>query len=819
MRTSAAAIGVAGAVALGSIAGGVFAQPTSDQVIGTGTIVTAGQVGANCRAEPNINAQFLTLVPDGQIVQVTGAAENDFLPVICNDQNGWIYAPLVTNIIPATPVATPGTAVATPGTAVASPAAAAVPAWVATYAVNPAVEITGDSVTVGVKLGEALEINAPAFEARPFVTLQTTNESTSDATFVLFSAPEGTDATGFTIPAEESALPSGVTPVASYEVKAGETTGAVLQDLPAGTYILATTTGQALSFTVDPEAEIEVPDIFASPVATEAPAEAATPEATPAPATPAAAAVPAWIASYAIDPAVQVTGDSVAVGVKAGEALEINAPSFETRPFVTLQTTNETDEDLTFVLFTAPEGTDATGFAIPEDEAALPEGVTPYASYEVKAGETTGAVLQDLPAGTYILADISGQALSFTVQPEAAIDVPDIFASPTTAPTEEPTATTEPTATEEPTATTEPTATEVPTEEPTATEVPTEEPTATEAPTEEPTATEAPATPVATPAPAVPAWIASYAIDPAVQVTGDSVAVGVKAGEALEINAPSFEARPFVTLQTTNETDEDLTFVLFSAPEGTDATGFTIPAEESALPEGVSPVASYEVKAGETVGAVLPDLQPGTYILADTSGQALSFTVQPETAIDVPDIFASPSATDEVPATPAASATAVETGSASPAASPASAGPAWVATYAIDPKATAEGDTATVGVKVGDTLEINAPAFETRPSVILQTTNDTKKDVTLVLFSVPEGTEATGFTVPASESDLPAGVKAYAGYEVKAGETFGAVLKDLPAGTYILATTDGQAVAFTVQPEAAIDVPDIFATPEGTPRG
>jgi hypothetical protein len=161
----------------------------------------------------------------------------------------------------------------------------------------------------------------------------------------------------------------------------------------------------------------------------------------------------------------------------------------------------------------------------------------------------------------------------------------------------------------------------------------------------------------------------------------------------------------------------------------------------------------------------------------------------------------------------------VETGSASPAASPASAGPAWVATYAIDPKATAEGDTATVGVKVGDTLEINAPAFETRPSVILQTTNDTKKDVTLVLFSVPEGTEATGFTVPASESDLPAGVKAYASYEVKAGETFGAVLKDLPAGTYILATTDGQAVAFTVQPEAAIDVPDIFATPEGTPRG
>ncbi|HWK81822.1 MAG TPA: SH3 domain-containing protein, partial [Thermomicrobiales bacterium] len=187
MRSSAAAIGVAGAVALGSLAvGGVFAQPSDQQVIGTGTIVTAGQVGANCRAEPSIDAQFLTLVPDGQTVAVTGAAENDFLPVVCNDQNGWIYAPLVTNIIPATPVATPGTPAATE--APATPAAV-VPAWVDSYAVDADTVVEGDSATVGVKVGDTLEINQPAFETRPYVILQTTNATEKDTTLVLFTAP------------------------------------------------------------------------------------------------------------------------------------------------------------------------------------------------------------------------------------------------------------------------------------------------------------------------------------------------------------------------------------------------------------------------------------------------------------------------------------------------------------------------------------------------------------------------------------------------------------------------------------------------------
>ncbi|MGC4191468.1 MAG: SH3 domain-containing protein [Thermomicrobiales bacterium] len=684
VRTSTAALGVAGAVALGSFAvGGVFAQPSTDQVIGSGTIVTAGQVGANCRAEPSLDGQFLTLVPDGQSVEVTGDAQNDFLPVICNGQTGWIYAPLVTNIIPATPVATPGTPEMS--TTVATPAVAAAPVWIANYALDSSTTVAGDSVTVGVKLADTLDINAPSFETRPFVTLQTTNDSSADASFVLFSAPEGTDAGSVTIPAEESALPSGVVPVASYEVKAGETFSAVLSDLPAGTYVLASTTGPAVTFDVTPETTIDVPDIFASPVVTEAPTE---------------------------------------------EPTATQEPTATTEPTATETPTEE-------------------------------------------------------PTATEV---------------------------PTETPTEEPTATQEPTATEVPT--------ETPTEEPTATEVPTETPTEEPTATTEPTATEAPATPatpavVASPVSTVPAWVDSYALNPNTTVNGDSAAVGVKTSDALAINAASIESKPYVMLQTTNETSEDVTFVLFSAPDGTDATGFTIPAEESELPDGVTPYASYSVKAGEVYGAVLPDLPAGTYILATSNGQAASFTVTPPADLDVPDIFASPSATEA--ASPVAAETKVASPMASPAASPASAVPAWVETYVLDPDAKSEGDTVSVGVKVSDALEINLPSFETQPSVMLQTTNETKTDVTLVLFSAPDGADATGFTIPMTEAALPTGVKPVASYTVKPGETFGAVLSDLPAGTYILADSNGQATTFTVTQLADLDVPDIFASPESTP--
>jgi len=153
------------------------------------------------------------------------------------------------------------------------------------------------------------------------------------------------------------------------------------------------------------------------------------------------------------------------------------------------------------------------------------------------------------------------------------------------------------------------------------------------------------ASPAASPAASpVAAWIADVAIDPSITVDGDSTTVGLKDGELLEINAASFEARPFVTLQTSNLTDAAVTFVVFSVPEGTEAEGFTIPADAADLPEGVTPVASYVVEAGADFGAVFVDLTPGSYLIATSDGKALGFTVTEAVELDVPDIFASPAA-------------------------------------------------------------------------------------------------------------------------------------------------------------------------------
>ena len=152
------------------------------------------------------------------------------------------------------------------------------------------------------------------------------------------------------------------------------------------------------------------------------------------------------------------------------------------------------------------------------------------------------------------------------------------------------------------------------------------------------------ASPIASPV-AVAAWIDSVAIDTSITPSGDSASVGVTQGEILEINVAEFETRPFVILQTANTTDSAFTAVLFSAPEGFDATTFTIPETEDALPEGVTPIGSYEVAPQSQTAAVFTDLAPGTYVLASTAGQALSFVVTEVVPVEVPDIFETPEGT------------------------------------------------------------------------------------------------------------------------------------------------------------------------------
>jgi len=161
----------------------------------------------------------------------------------------------------ASPAACPPVAAA-PASPEASPVAAS---WITDIAVDPTVEVSGDSTTVGVIVHDPLEINVAEFETRPFVVFQIDNQTDATVWAVIFSTPEGFDNSCFTIPADAAELPDGVTPVASAEVPGKGQVGAVIPDLPEGNYLLATSDGQSLTFIVDPRSEVEVPDIFASP--------------------------------------------------------------------------------------------------------------------------------------------------------------------------------------------------------------------------------------------------------------------------------------------------------------------------------------------------------------------------------------------------------------------------------------------------------------------------------------------------------------------------------------------------------------------------
>ena len=164
-------------------------------------------------------------------------------------------------------------------------------------------------------------------------------------------------------------------------------------------------------------------------------AQDASPEASPA-ASP--VAVAPWIEELVSDEFPEPDGDSTTVTVALDDAAEpplsVLPGTFETRPFVQFQTSNLNDADAVVVLLQAPAEFDATGFALPEDAAELPEGVTPYAAYSAPGGTDVLAVYPDLPVGTYVLATTNGHAATFVVNEATAVEVPDIFASPEATP-------------------------------------------------------------------------------------------------------------------------------------------------------------------------------------------------------------------------------------------------------------------------------------------------------------------------------------------------------------------------------------------------
>jgi hypothetical protein len=140
---------------------------------------------------------------------------------------------------------------------------------------------------------------------------------------------------------------------------------------------------------------------------------------------------------------------------------------------------------------------------------------------------------------------------------------------------------------------------------------------------------------------------------------------------------------------------------------------------------------------------------------------------------------------------------------------------AWIDMVAVEAEVTFDGDSSSVGVVLGEIAEINVASIEFRPYVILQTSNNTETDLMAAVFMVPEGMDPTTFVFPASEADLPEGVTAIGAYIVPAGMQTAAVFQDFAPGSYVLATDTGLSVSFMVTEVVPLEVPDLFATPEG----
>jgi len=160
---------------------------------------------------------------------------------------------------------------------------------------------------------------------------------------------------------------------------------------------------------------------------------------------------------------------------------------------------------------------------------------------------------------------------------------------------------------------------------------------------------------------------------------------------------------------------------------------------------------------------------------------------------------------------------------ASPAASPMASPAARVVTSEF-PAATLlseseiEGDSTTIGVTFGgENAGLAVEETELRPTVVLQTTNATDTGIEVALFQVPEGFDPATFSLADYDGTLPDDVTAVGAYALNVEGVEGAVFEDLSAGSYLVAATSGESFVVVLTEPAELEVPDIFATPEGTP--
>ena len=130
-----------------------------------------------------------------------------------------------------------------------------------------------------------------------------------------------------------------------------------------------------------------------------------------------------------------------------------------------------------------------------------------------------------------------------------------------------------------------------------------------------------------------------------------------------------------------------------------------------------------------------------------------------------------------------------------------------------------EGDSTTIGVTLsGEDAGVSPEETETRPSVILQSNNGSEAPLSVAVLMVPEGFDPATFSLADYDGTLPEGVTPVGTYDVEPGGNVGAVFQNLSPGTYLVAVSDGTSYPLVLTEPAAVDVPDIFASPEGTPE-
>ncbi len=152
------------------------------------------------------------------------------------------------------------------------------------------------------------------------------------------------------------------------------------------------------------------------------------------------------------------------------------------------------------------------------------------------------------------------------------------------------------------------------------------------------------ASPMASPVASID-WIDQVMMESETEFDGDRSSVGVVLGEEAVINVAEIEIRPYIILQTDNQTDTAQNVAIFAVPADYDATTFAFPASEADLPEGVTAVGTYQVPAGEQYGAVFTDLVEGAYVISTDGGITIPFAVTPAVEVEVPDVFGTPEGT------------------------------------------------------------------------------------------------------------------------------------------------------------------------------